>query len=132
MPRASVGVGPMRVGSGCCVALVVPILIVGLLVGVFVGLSNAATPSARNARRATFREIKNNYPYGVREGAYHIIIFENEIKCNKLTSTRYHCTFTFTEEGCAGLKITRGSSTVSFYRYGTEVDLHVNNAPCTR
>lgn len=28
MPRASVGIGPVRVGSGCCVALMVPLLIV--------------------------------------------------------------------------------------------------------
>jgi hypothetical protein len=34
MPRASVGVGPMRVGSGCCVALVAPALIV--IMGLFI------------------------------------------------------------------------------------------------
>jgi hypothetical protein len=129
MPRASVGVGPMRVGSGCCVALVVPILIVGLLVGVFVGLSNAATSSARNARRATFHEINATQADGEGIGREE----EGSIKCNKLTSTKYHCNFKYyspidVDKGCvAG---TRGYSYVTFDRYGTEVNLHISANPC--
>jgi hypothetical protein len=43
MPRASVGVGPMRVGSGCCVALVIPVLIImGVLFFVFGGAAFGA------------------------------------------------------------------------------------------
>src|SRR5580693_299301 len=91
MPGASVKVGPVSVGSGCCVALVVPVLIVGLLVCLFVGLSSAATPSAKNARKATYNEINNTQPLfeGIEKNE------ENNIHCNRLTHSRYHCSFQY-------------------------------------
>jgi hypothetical protein len=79
MPGASVKVGPVRVGSGCCVALAIPAVIIGLLVWASTAL--AASPSARNAREATFMEINNNEPSneGIRSNEV------NSIKCNRLT-----------------------------------------------
>lgn len=127
MPGASVKMGPVRVGSGCCVALAVPVLIVGLLV--WASIAVAATPSARNARKATFNEINNNEPSN--EG-----IKSNEvssIKCNRLTHSRYHCSFQYYSEvdvvlGCiAG---SRGYSYVMFHHYGTEVNLHMDENVC--
>lgn len=50
MPRASVGVGPVRVGSGCCIALVMPALI-AVVIGALVlcGAAIANTPRAVSA-----------------------------------------------------------------------------------
>jgi hypothetical protein len=42
MPRASVGMGPVRVGSGCCVAFVVPPIVVAAMLFVLGGTALAA------------------------------------------------------------------------------------------
>ncbi len=89
----------------------------------------AATPSARNARRATYNEINRTEASneGIRKGE------EHNIHCNRLTSTRYHCTFEFISEvdevlGC--IPASRGYSYVTFRRYGAEVNLHMAYNPC--
>ena len=43
MPGASVKVGPVRVGSGCCVALVIPILFVVAITLIFSGCGSTKT-----------------------------------------------------------------------------------------
>jgi hypothetical protein len=118
MPRASVGVGPARVsfGSGCCVALVVPILIVGLLVGLFVGLSSAATPSTSHARKAVANEL---------ERTYKISSEKSDVHCFRLTTTRYQCSwegigYVTLHTSCA---FPHGTAKVTFYKYGIEVNI---------
>jgi hypothetical protein len=127
MPGASVKVGPVRVGSGCCVALVVPVVVVALLVWASIAL--AATPSIKNARRATFNEINNNEGSGRGIARYE----EDEIHCNRLTNSRYHCIFKFLSQldvdlGCSAGD--RGYSYVTFHRFGTEVNLHMDENVC--
>ena len=100
-----------------------------LLVLSMPGAALATTASAKNARKATYKEI-NNYE----EPAFGIGKYEEEnIRCSRLTATRYHCTFHFlsnvdVEYGCVAGD--RGSSYVTFRRYGAEVNLHINNNVC--
>jgi hypothetical protein len=91
--------------------------------------SFASTPSTRNARAATFREINVVQTSGERIPKYE----ENEIHCNRLTSIRYHCSFDYysildVDLGCVGG--TRGYSYVTFDRYGAEVRLHLDPNKC--
>jgi hypothetical protein len=89
----------------------------------------ATTPSARNARRATFKEINNEQ--GQFEGIEKAE--EESIHCSRITNSRYHCSFQYlspadVQLGCVGG--TRGYSYVNFRRYGTEVNLHLNPNTC--
>jgi hypothetical protein len=51
MPGASVKVGPVRVGSGCCVALVVPVLIVMVAFFALVGAASAKQYVLKHPKR---------------------------------------------------------------------------------
>jgi hypothetical protein len=90
----------------------------------------AVTPSARNAQKATYNEINNNEP----QRAFGIEWFEKDnIHCSRLTSTRFHCVFKFLSSvdvqfGC--VEGDKGSSYVTFHRYGAEVNLHLNYNNC--
>ena len=100
-----------------------------LLVLAIPSASLAASPSARNARRATFKEINNTQASneGIERNE------ENNIHCNRLTSTKYHCTFMYLSPADVALGCvagSRGSSYVMFDRYGTEVNLHMSNNVC--
>jgi hypothetical protein len=89
----------------------------------------ASTPSARNARRATFNEINSVQTDGERIPKYE----EGEIHCNRLTSIKYHCSFDYysvldVDLGC--VSGSRGYAYVIFDRYGTEVRLHIDPNKC--
>lgn len=89
----------------------------------------AATPSARNARRATFNEINANQPkgFGIERAE------EEGIHCSRLTSSRYRCRFFYLSKVDIYLGCTegdRGYSYVTFHRYGAEVNLHLNYNTC--
>ena len=116
MPRASVGMGPVRVGSGCCVALllVVFVFLLGLLLSSIAFAS--ASPSTKSAVRAVEKELKNSYE-----------IEDEEISCHRLTKTRYKCHWTggltteTVEWGC--VPGYTGNAFVAFYKYGTETNI---------
>lgn len=90
----------------------------------------ATHPSTKNAITATYNEINNNSP----TQSDNIRWFEKEnIHCNRLTSTKYHCTFHFIpligeQNGCADGE--HGYSYVTFRRYGPEVYIHLNYNEC--
>ncbi len=54
MPGASVKVGPVRVGSGCCIALVVPVL-AAIAIGVL--LSGCGGSSSKKMRHISTEEV---------------------------------------------------------------------------
>lgn len=58
MPGASVKVGPVRVGSGCCVALVVPVLIV---IAAFFALVGAASAKQYVLKHPSREHCKTHY-----------------------------------------------------------------------
>ena len=114
MPGASVKVGPVRVGSGCCVALVIPVLIVGLLVWASSVL--AATPSNSHARKAVVNEL---------ERTYKISSSGEDVNCFRITKNRYQCSwkgigYVTLYTRCAN---PQGTARVIFYKNGTEVDI---------
>jgi hypothetical protein len=120
MPRASVGMGPVRVGSGCCVAmlLVVFVFLLGLLLSSIAFAS--ASPSTKSAVRAVEKELKNSYE-----------IEDEEISCHRLTKTRYKChwskgyTTEVVEKGC---NTYLGNASVIFDKYGIETNIQfINN-----
>jgi hypothetical protein len=91
----------------------------------------APTPSTKNAQRATYAEI-NNEARGF-EGMPPEE--KEEIHCNRLTSTRYHCIFHFLSPVCSirgygYSRIDHGYSYVNFRKYGVEVNLHLSQAEC--
>lgn len=131
MPRASVGAGPVRVGGGCCLAVVGVVVVLAVLVFALTGSAIAATPSARSAQKATYNEINNETSVG--EG----ITSEekSEIHCGRLTNARYHCSFHFLTPLCSLRGYARwdhGYSYVTFRKYGVEVNLHLTQAECSR
>jgi hypothetical protein len=125
MPRASVGMGPVRVGSGCCVALlpVVFVFLLGLLLSSIAFAS--ASPSTKSAVHAVEKELKNSYE-----------IEDEEISCHRLTRTRYKCHWTgglttvVIEHGCTPGYI--GNASVVFDKYGTEANIQLIDNQTTR
>ena len=128
MPRASLGARLARVGRRRCLATAMLSVLV-LSIFVLPTTALAATPSAKNAQKATYNEINNEV--GAAEG----ITSEekSEIHCNRLTNTRYHCVFIFLPPVCdyrGYARRDRGYSYVTFRKYGVEVSLHLSQAEC--
>lgn len=136
MPRASVGVGPVRVGSGCCVALVGPFLLAVIVAVLAASGAFAAGLTARKAERAVEKRLIEEYPAFGGEfelpGTSRNERGEPSVRCHRLTSKRFSCSWEawVDEAGLCGHY--HGRATVVQYRHGTEVTLSkpIGGDPC--
>ncbi len=92
MPGASVKMGPVRVGSGCCVALMVPVL-VAVVVGALIlsGCGSASLNGAPNVRGLSLPSAEeqlniHGYKASVTTGAlFGVIVKSHYTVCSENT-----------------------------------------------
>src|ERR1700722_10115806 len=128
MPRASIGLGPARIGSGCCIALVMPVLITAALFFALGGSAIAAKSQSnkQKAVQAVKREIARKYPLLDAAPEVNVTNAHNTVECEAISNTRFICEWSASNE--LHEKAT-GSARVIVYSKGAEATLYNNK--CT-